>query len=404
MKNQALDFYMHDGPTAFRFELAGDLNYEGARRLHQAWRTASSVIGDRRLIIDMTFITSADEQGRALLDSKSSRELAESIVGERLPEATAPTVASERTWLPFRAFFRASAVTLLSAMLVFPAVVSAATLRSETVAAWNKYLQTANVTLQDRVRPGGAFLWTFENGQRVAKVRGGEIVVAPAPGQNPRSVPGGLIHHWIGAAFVPNVRLDDMLAVTRAYDRYQEFYRPSVIKSKLIASNGADDKFSMQIMNKALFLKTALDADYQATNVRLDDRRFYTISRTTRVQEIEELGQRAEHRIPEGEGGGYIWKLYSVARFEQRDGGVYVELEAVALSRDIPAMLHFLVEPIVRRVSRNSLLTSLQQTEQAVRASVIAVPKSANVTASAGQSRTGAASPSNKSSAFSRIH
>src|SRR5260370_42391853 len=67
MKNQALDFYMHDGPTAFRFELAGDLNYEGARRLHQAWRTASSVIGDRRLIIDMTFITSADEQGRALL-------------------------------------------------------------------------------------------------------------------------------------------------------------------------------------------------------------------------------------------------------------------------------------------------------------------------------------------------
>src|SRR5258708_7964557 len=137
---------------------------------------------------------------------------------------------------------------------------------------------------------------------------------------------------------MPNVGLDDVVVVSRAYDRYKDFYRPSVVESKLIARNGADDTFSMQLMNKALFLKTAVDADYQATNVRLDDRRFYSISRTTRVQEIEELGQRGEHRMPEGQGGGYIWQLFSIARFEQRDGGVYVELEAVALSRDIPAI------------------------------------------------------------------
>jgi hypothetical protein len=55
--NQALQYYMHDGSTAFRFELAGNLNDEGAHKLDQAWRTASSVIGDRRLIVDMTFVT-----------------------------------------------------------------------------------------------------------------------------------------------------------------------------------------------------------------------------------------------------------------------------------------------------------------------------------------------------------
>ena len=413
--NQPFDFYMHDGPTAFRFELAGDLNHEGASRLDQVWRTASSVIGDRRLIIDMTFVTSVDEQGRALLarlyrdgarvvaNSKSSRELAESIVGKSLSEPTADTGASERTLLPFRAFFRASAVILLAA-LVFPVVVNGATLRSETIAAWNKYLQTANVNLQDRVRTGGSFLWTSENGQRAAKVRAGEIVVAPTPGQNPKKVPGGLIHHWIGAAFMPNVRLDDLLAVTRAYDHYKEFYRPSVIQSKLIASNGSEDRFSMLLMNKALFMKMALDADYEATNVRLDDRRYYTISRTTRVQEIEELGQRGEHRVPEGEGGGYIWKLYSIARFEQRDGGVYVELEAIALSRDIPALLRLLVDPIVQRVSRNSLLTSLQQTEQAVRGSLASASKSANLAASAEQLRTVPGSPSTRRSASNGFH
>jgi hypothetical protein len=144
MKNQALQYYMHDGPTAFRFELAGNLNHEDARRLDQAWRTASSVIGDRRLIVDMTFVTNVDEQGRALItrwhrggaqliaNSKASRALAESILGKPLPEP--PTnggraTVSDRTWLPFRASFRVRAVTLaLLATIVFPVHANAAML------------------------------------------------------------------------------------------------------------------------------------------------------------------------------------------------------------------------------------------------------------------------------------
>src|SRR5579862_952266 len=67
MKSQTLQYYMHDGPAAFRFELAGDLNDEAARDLEQAWRTASSMIGDRALIVDMTFVTGAGRDGRSLL-------------------------------------------------------------------------------------------------------------------------------------------------------------------------------------------------------------------------------------------------------------------------------------------------------------------------------------------------
>lgn len=48
------------------------------------------------------------------------------------------------------------------------------------------------------------------------------------------------------------------------------------------------------------------------------------------------------------------------------EGGVYFEVEAIALSRDIPAMLRLMVEPVVRRVSRNSLATALRQTQEAV--------------------------------------
>src|SRR6266404_9863393 len=116
MNNRELQYYMHDGPSAFRFELAGHLDNDGARELQQAWRTASSIIGDRALIIDMTFVTSAGEYGRSLLSrwyaegaqliagSKISRQLAEAIVGEPLRDL-APA-ARGRTWLPFHISFR----------------------------------------------------------------------------------------------------------------------------------------------------------------------------------------------------------------------------------------------------------------------------------------------------------
>jgi hypothetical protein len=417
MKAPALRYYMHDGPTAFRFELAGHLDDAGARRLEQDWRTASSTLGDRRRIVDITFVTGVDEQGHALItgwhrqgawfivNSKASRALAEAIVGEPLPEALPYPDDPERTRTPFRTSLRLRAATLvLLATMVFPIEANAATLKPETLAAWDEYLQTTNVNLQDRIRPGGSFLWTLENAGWAAQVRGGEIVVVPSPGQNPKKVPGGLIHHWVGAMLVPNVNLDDVLDVTRDYDHYKELYRPFVIESRVITRGNSNDKFSMLLMNKAFLLKTVLDADYQVTNVRLDDHRFYSISKATRVQEIEEYGHSEEHLIAEGEGHGYIWKLCSIARLEQRDEGVYVELEAIALSRDIPAAARFMVDPIVRRVSRNSLLISLQQTDEAVRGRFPVVAKSGTVPSSGGQVHSIAATPSNNSSGVSRVY
>lgn len=253
----------------------------------------------------------------------------------------------------------------------------AANLKPETVAAWDDYIQRAGASLQNRIRPGGSFLWAGENPERLAQVHNGEIVVAPAPGPNPRKVPGGLIHHWMGAAFLANTKLDDILEVTRDYDRYKEFYRPSVIEAKAVSRNDSGDDFSMLLMSKAFGLKTVLDADYQTSGVRLDNGRYYSVSKSTRVQEIEDYAQPGEHRIPEGEGGGYIWKLFSIVRLEERDGGVYVELEAIVLSREIPGAIRLVVQPIVRRVSRNSILTSIEQTEQAVRSNCLAASKPA---------------------------
>ena len=250
--------------------------------------------------------------------------------------------------------------------LAFAARANGATLKSETALAWNKYLQSSNETLQSRVAPGGNFLWTLEDEKRATKVRAGEIVIEPAPGQVPKRVSGGLIHHWMGAAFLSNVTLDDVLAVTGNYERYKDIYSPSVRVSQLLSSNGSQDAIRLVFLNKTMFMKSAVDANYEITNVHIDKSRFYSTSNATRIQEVADYGHPNEHLLPEGQGDGFVWKIFAITRLEQRDGGVYFELEGIELSRGIPAMLRFIVEPMVRSVSRRLMLESVRQTREAV--------------------------------------
>jgi hypothetical protein len=261
---------------------------------------------------------------------------------------------------------------LVRAIILVPlisfAVANAASLESGTSSAWEEYIQSATARMQQRLAPNTAFLWTDESPDRLARVKAGEIVVAPVGAQSPKKVPSGLIHDWIGTVFVPHARMSDALQIVRDYSKYKDLYQPGVIDSKTISTGEDRDLYSMQLMNRALLLKTAFTADYEACYVQVDERRVYSIARSDRIQEIENYGAPAQRVLPEGQGHGIIWRLFAVTRYLERDGGIYIEFEAIVLSRDIPVSIRWMVEPVVRRVSRSSLATSLEQTERAVRA------------------------------------
>ncbi len=260
-------------------------------------------------------------------------------------------------------------------VLVPPSMAATVTLKPETVQAWDEYIRIADARIQRRLDPGATFLRIDEEPALAAKARKKGMVVFPAVPHIPRKVPSGLIHDWIAAAFLPNVTIQDVLPIVRNYGRYKEFYHPNVIESRAIETGGSLDRFSIVLMNRALFSKIALDSDYEASYVRVDEKRMYSVSRTTRIREIAEYGLAGQHTLPEDEGTGLIWRLYSALRFEERDGGLYIEVEAIALSRDIPAAVRWAAEPIVRRVSRDSLTTALHQTEDAVHSAAAASAK-----------------------------
>ena len=50
-------------------------------------------------------------------------------------------------------------------------------------------------------------------------------------------------------------------------------------------------------------------------------------------------GRPDEKVLPAGTGEGFLWKLNSYWRFQERDGGTWIECQAISLTRDIPTGL-----------------------------------------------------------------
>jgi hypothetical protein len=234
-------------------------------------------------------------------------------------------------------------------------------LQPETLRIWNGYEHAALVAMQQR-----PFLRVDQDAGRLARMRAGEIVVWPACPDEPKRISSGLIHDWIGAAFIPNARIEDVVAVARDYARYKDIYKPGILEARLLKKDGSDDDFSILLRNPSFFTKTALDAEFQSRYVRIDDKRWYSVTRAVRLQEIDNYGQAAQQKLAPDQGHGYIWRMTSLAQMEERDGGVYVEEEVMALSRDIPAAVRWIVEPIIRRMARESTALSIQKTRAAV--------------------------------------
>ena len=89
-------------------------------------------------------------------------------------------------------------------------------------------------------------------------------------------------------------------------------------------------------------------------------------SHTTRIQEVENAGKSDERLEPEGHDRGFLWRMNTYWRFEEKDGGTYVESQSISLTRDIPTGLGFLVAPFATSVPRESLTFTLATTRAAV--------------------------------------
>jgi hypothetical protein len=361
--------------------LAGQIVGPWTGEFRETWQRACDQMDGPNQVVDLTEVTFIDDTGVDLLREMKDagvRFVARGADTKHLLREIDREFGQGRRcllWLPKKIMrmrkgtqMNRTSKSAFTVVLLFSGVVNGAELKPETARAWGDYLAQANTRMMGRTHCH--FLWADESYERLRRVRAGEIVVEPIQPKMPITVPYGLVHDWTGASFVPGVHIADVIARLRDYERYGEFYTPAVREVHLVKpmsnADTARDQLVMTLVNQSSFSKRALEVETTSSFVALDTRRSYSISRSVRVQEWAEYGTSSQHKLPIGEGSGYIWSISTISRFEERDGGVYVEFEAIALSRDVPSTLRFLVDPIIRRMSKSALATSLDQTRRAV--------------------------------------
>ncbi len=271
-----------------------------------------------------------------------------------------------------RSRLRSATVALLSAILLVPFPAVAHQPKPETLFAYERY-RTLTEAHMDADRQAGHFLYfdRFPPDRRAeidARLRRGEFYLEQLrtlDGDRRIPVPGGLIHHWLGAAFISGATLAESKAVLEDYEHQKVTYYPDVRQSRLISRDGNTRNVFLQFYSKTI-VTAVFNVNFASTTTDYSPTQTQIRACSTRVADVEDFGKPQERELALADSRGYLWQLCTWWHVEERSGGTYIQVEAIELSRTVPFVFAWLVNPIVREVPKTFLSHLLTATRKAV--------------------------------------
>jgi hypothetical protein len=273
-----------------------------------------------------------------------------------------------RSNLPHRrAFIRglaASPALLGAGALLAPA--GAAELLPATVAAFDRYVQES-----ERAAAAGTFLWIDSlpdaaRRTRLDAMRQGALAIermTTTDNGQEIAIPNGLVHHWLGAVFVPGGTVERALALLQDYDSHADVYWPAVARSRVLARDGDVFRVYLRFFMKKV-ITVVVNSEHEARFWRPGPDRAQSRIYSLRIAEVDDPDTPQEREKPVGNDGGYLWRLHTYWRFLARDGGVHVQCEAISLTRGIPFGLGWMIGPFITSIPRESLIFTLDTTRK----------------------------------------
>lgn len=258
-------------------------------------------------------------------------------------------------------------------VLLLTGVVKAADLQPAASAGFDRYAELTEQTFDSGNKNLASFLWIDSlspDQQRAdyAQLEAGQVVIESLQTLDrgrPIATPGALIHHWVGTVFVPDATLAQVLAFEQDYDHQQQYFTPDVMRSKILSHNGPDFTIELRFYKKKV-ISVVLETQHQVHYGQVDATHAWSRSQTTRVEQVDHPGQPNESLEAEGNDDGFLWRMDTYWRFEEKDGGVYIESQSISLTRDVPAGLGWMIGPYITSIPRESLTFTLAATRKAI--------------------------------------
>jgi hypothetical protein len=230
------------------------------------------------------------------------------------------------------------------------------------VAEFNDYVGHEEARLAQEHRSAEGFLPLVDR----ARVKNGEVVLEHLTPATMNDLPGALLQDWRGTAFVPGAKGEDFERVMRNFETFPRIYSPEVLRAGVRTKGANHYQVAMRVRQQHI-LTVVMDMTYDTTFGRLDARHGYSLSPSMQITEIDAAGTTKERALSADEEHGFLWRLNNYWSYEEGDGGLYIQVESVSLSRSVPKGLGWAIGPFVNSVPRESLEFTLRATRDALK-------------------------------------
>jgi hypothetical protein len=255
---------------------------------------------------------------------------------------------------------------LLGTLLILRAPRLFAQASPAAIAAFNTYAATVESRLAQQHRSAANFLILPVDPAARTRLRSGELLIEKI---TTPSAPDALLHHWRATAFIPRATTADFEHLLQNFSAYPHNFAPQIVSSTVLSHTGVPGERSvfagvttpdgtlLRLRTRQHHVITVvLDTTCDVTFAWLDTAHGYSISRSTRIDEITPAGDN-----------GFLYRLNTYWSYEQRDGGLYLQIESLSLTRSIPHGLAWAVRPYLESIPRESLVFTLTSARNALR-------------------------------------
>jgi len=241
------------------------------------------------------------------------------------------------------------------------AALAAARLQPAAAAAWNVYVRATESRIARELKsPAGFLALDFQSDAAATRrsLAAGDLVVepmdAPRVDGRPIETPSARVEHWRGAVLIRGV------TAARLVDELEHGPPPSddILKSAVLERGEDWMVVSLRLQRKTV-ISVVYDTEHVVTFTRETASRATSTSTATRIVEVADVDTPQEHQLGAGEDKGFLWRLNAYWRYLDVPGGVIAECESITLSRDIPALVRFVVSPLVERTARESMTKTM---------------------------------------------
>ena len=229
------------------------------------------------------------------------------------------------------------------------------------VSAFNAYAGTVESRLRNQhQKPDGFLVSVGTDPQKDERLRKGQVIIEQLTRGKEADLPGAMLHHWRGTAFVNGATAGDFERLMKNFNSYPRTFAPQVVKASILTPHQDNHFTATMRVRQRHVITVVMDPTYDIRYGRLDAQHGYSIARSTKIAEIDAPGTAKEHPLSENEEHGFLWRMNTYWSYEERDGGLYMQVESISLTRGIPAGLGWVVRPYVESVPRESLEFTLR--------------------------------------------